>query len=36
MFKECFKYYKQINSLEQQIDVIDFANEVNIKIMVSY
>ncbi|XP_060865895.1 nucleic acid dioxygenase ALKBH1 [Metopolophium dirhodum] len=33
MFKECFKFYKQINSLEQQLDVIDFANEVNTKIM---
>jgi len=36
MFKECFKFYKHINSFEQQLDVIDFANEVNTEFMVSY
>jgi len=36
MFKERFKFYKHINSLEQQSDVIDLANEVNTELMVSY
>jgi len=36
MFKECFKFYKHINSLEQQLDVIDFANEVKTEFIVSY
>jgi len=36
MFKECFKFYKHINSLEQQLDVIDLANGINTEFMVSY
>jgi hypothetical protein len=36
MFKEYFKYYKRINSLEHQSNVIDFENvDVN-EIIVSY
>lgn len=34
MFKEYFKFYKHINSLEQQSNIIDFANEVNTEFMV--
>lgn len=33
MFKKYFKFYKRINSIEQQSDVIDFANEVNTEFM---
>jgi len=36
MFKECFKLYKHINSLEQQSNIMDFENEVNTEFMVSY
>lgn len=36
MFKERFKFYKRVNSLEQQTDIIDFANEVNTEFIVSY
>jgi len=36
MFKEYFKFYKHVNSLEQQSNIIDFENEVNTEFMVSY
>lgn len=36
MFKESFKYYKRINSLEHQSGIIDFENVVENEIIVSY
>lgn len=36
MFKEYFKFYKRINSLDQQSDIIDFTNAVNTESIVSY
>jgi len=36
MFKERFKFYKRVNIMEQESDVIDFANVVDAKFIVSY
>lgn len=36
MFKKSFKFYKRVNSLEHQSDVIDFENLVEAESIVSY
>lgn len=36
MFKERFKFYKRINTLEQESDIIDFANVIDTEFIVSY
>lgn len=35
MFKESFKFYKRINSVDQQSDIIDFDNVTNSTFIVS-
>lgn len=35
MFKEYFKFYKQISSVDQINDIIDFSNEVDTELIVS-
>lgn len=35
MFKERFKFYKRMNSLQQQSDVIDFNNALDPALFVS-
>lgn len=35
MFKESFKFYKRINSIDQQSDVIDFEHVTNSIFIVS-
>jgi len=36
MFKERFKFYKHVNTLGQESDIIDFANVVDTDFIVSY
>jgi len=35
MFKERFKFYKHVSTLGQESDIIDFANLVDTKFIVS-